>query len=196
MTPATYLPGHHQRARLMRYDTAVILKRFFFCEQSLIVTEAGWIAGVAPLPAKTTLARVLWEDSLTANELRQRVFELRYPSRLMEIGDEEPLVQLVDEARNAPNALAMFRSLVEVFKPALREAYQAYLELADELGDGPSIRFIEQAMREKDQQIAMLRELLPLMREAEPDAQATADAWIAELQGRLAALGGIGLDRV
>ncbi len=196
MTDTLYLPGHHERAKLMRYDTAVILKRFFFCEQSLIITEAGWIASVAPLPVKTTLARLLWEDSLTANELRQRVFELRYPSRLMEIGDEEPLVQLVDEARNAPNALAMFRSLVEVFKPALREAYQAYLELADELGDGPSIRFIDQAMREKDQQIAMLQKLLPLIRDAEPDKQAAADAWIAELQQRLAGLGSIGLDPV
>jgi uncharacterized ferritin-like protein (DUF455 family) len=114
----------------------------------------------------------------------------------MEIGDEEPLVQLVDEARNAPNALAMFRSLVEVFKPALRKAYQAYLELADELGDGPSIRFIDQAMREKDQQIAMLQNLLPLIRDAEPDKQAAADAWIAELQQQLAGLGGIGLDPV
>jgi len=43
----------------------------------------------------------------------------------MEMGDEEPLVQFVDEARNAPNALALFRSLSEVFKPALRDAYRA-----------------------------------------------------------------------
>jgi len=202
MTETLYLPGHQLRARLMRYDTAVILKRFFFCEQSLIVTQAGWIAGVAPLPVKTTLARLLWEDSLTGNELRQRVFELRYPNRLMEIGDEEPLVQLVDEARNAPSGLALFRSLAEVFKPALRDAYRAYLELADELGDGPSIRFIEQALREKEQQIAILRELMPLMRDAELDAQvsaeaeAEADAWVVELQQRLASLGGIGLDPV
>jgi uncharacterized ferritin-like protein (DUF455 family) len=196
MTTVAYLPGHHQRARLMRYDTAVILKRFFFCEQSLIVTQAGWIAGVAPLPVKTTLARMLWEDSLTANDLRQRVFELRYPSRLMEIGDEEPLVQLVDEARNAPSALALFRTLAEVWKPALRDAYRAYLELADELGDGPSLRFVEQALREKERQIATLHELLPLMEAAESEARAAADAWVAELAGRLAALGGIGLDPV
>jgi hypothetical protein len=114
----------------------------------------------------------------------------------MEIGEEEPLIGLVDEARNAPSALALFRLLTEVFKPALRDAYDAYLELADELGDGPSIRFVEQAAREKERQIAMLQELLPLMREAEPEAQAAADAWVAAFAERMAALGGIGLDPV
>ena len=196
MTVAHYLAGGHDRAKLMRYDTAVILKRIFFCEQSLIVTEAGWLAGIAPLPVKIDLARILWEDAMTADAIRQRVFELRYPSRLMEIGEEGPLVRLVDEARNAPSALALYRSLLEVFKPALLRAYRAYLELADEIGDGPSIRFIEQAAREKERQIADLAKLLPLMREAEPEAEAAADAWVAELDRRLAALGGIGLDPV
>ena len=191
-----YLPGTHIRAQLMRYDTAVILKRFFFCEQSLIVTQAGWLAQLAPLPIKTDVPRMMWEDSLTADAMRQRVFELHYPNRLMEIGDEEPLIQLVDEARNAPNALALYRSLLEVFKPALLAAYQAYLNLADELGDGPSRRFMEQAAREKTQQIAALTTLLPLMREAEPRADATATAWIEQLQARLVTLGGIGLDPI
>ena len=196
MTTTSYLPEHHARAKLMRYDTAVILRRFFFCEQSLIVTQAGWIAAIAPLPAKTTLARVLWEDSMTANDLRQRVFELRYPSRLMELGDEEPLIKLIDEARNAPSALALFQSLLEVFKPALLTVYQAYLEIADMIGEGPSLRFIEQAVRDKQRQIAMLHELLPMMREAEPEAQAAAAAWVAELKRRLTALGGVGLDPI
>lgn len=196
MTSTAYLPGTHERARLMRYDTAVILKRFFFCEQSLIVTQAGWLAAIAPLDVKTDLPRMFWEDSLTASALRQRVFELRYPSRLMELGDEEPLIHLVDEARNAPSALALYRSLLEVWKPALLRAYQEYLELADELGDGPSLRFMEQAAREKERQIAVLQHYLPLMQATEPAAEAAADAWIAELQTRLAMLGGIGLDPV
>ena len=196
MTVAQYLAGGHTRAKLMRYDTAVILKRIFFCEQSLIVTQAGWLAGIAPLPVKIDLSRMLWEDAMTANAMQQRVFELRYPSRLMEIGDEGPLIRLVDEARNAPSALALYRSLLEVFKPALLNAYRAYLELADEIGDGPSIRFIDQAAREKERQIADLEKLLPLMRDAEPEAVAAADAWVAELRRRLEALGGIGLDPV
>ena len=111
MDAAAYLPGQHERAKLMRYDTAVILKRFFFVEESLIISQAGWIAGVGTMEAKYTLARHMWEDSLTADSQRTRVFELRYPSRLMEMGDEEPLMRLVNEARNAPSGLALVQAL-------------------------------------------------------------------------------------
>ena len=31
-----YLPGDHERGRWMRLDAARILKRYFFCERSLI----------------------------------------------------------------------------------------------------------------------------------------------------------------
>lgn len=194
MVADAYLPGQHERAKLMRYDTAVILKRFFFVEQSLIITQAGWLAGIAPLDVMWALPHHMWEDSMTADAMRTRVFELRYPSRLMEIGEEGPLLRLVDEARNAPSALAMMQSLAEVFKPALLEAYNAYLSLADIIGDGPSIRFMELAAREKARQIEELRALMPQMRQAEPNAQAEADAWVAELKARLDAMGGIGLD--
>lgn len=196
MTADLYLPGSHTRAKLMRYDTAVILKRFFFCEQSLIVTQAGWLAAIAPLTVKTTLPHLMWQDAMTADAMRTRVFELRYPNRLMEIGEEGPLLRLVDEARNAPSALALFRSLLEVFKPALLKAYEDYLSLADVIGDGPSIRFMELAAREKAAHIETLTDLLPQMIAAEPDAQAEADAWVTQLQQQLDAMGGIGLDPV
>lgn len=196
MDASTYLPGQHERAKLMRYDTAVILKRFFFVEESLIISQAGWLAGVGTMESKYTLARHLWEDSLTGDAQRTRVFELRYPSRLMEIGDEEPLMRLVNEARNAPSGLAMVQSLAQVFKPALVAAYRAYLDLADVIGDGPSIRFMELALREKTQQVKELEELLPVLREYHPEDASTADAWCAEISRRLSAMGGIGLDPV
>lgn len=189
-----YLPGHHDRARLMRHDTAVILKRFFFVEQSLIITQAGWLAAVGPLDVKTRLPALMWQDAKTADDMRTRVFELRYPNRMMEIGSESALMNLVNEARNAPNALAMYRSLLEVFKPALRKAYQDYGALADEIGDGPSIRFMRLAIQEKDEQIRQLTAMLPLMETYAPDEKSAADAWVAELRARLDAIGGIGLD--
>ncbi len=191
-----YLPGQHRRAKLMRHDTAVILKRFFFVEQSLIITQAGWLAAIGPLEVKTKLPQLIWQDAKTADDMRTRVFELRYPNRMMEIGSESALMNLVSEARNAPNALAMYRSLLEVFKPALRKAYQDYLALADGIGDGPSIRFIRLAIQEKDEQIRLMSDMLPLMQTYMPEAKAAADAWVEELQTLLDAIGGIGLDPV
>ncbi len=191
-----YLLAQDPRASLMRYDTAVILKRFHFIEQSLVISEAGWIPAISPLLLKTTLARILWEDSLTAEAMRQRIFELRYPSRLLSKQGEEPLIQLVDEARDAPSALAFYLSLVEVFKPALLDVYHRYLELADAVGDGPSRRFMTQAYEEKGKQIKDLDAFRDAMLEAEPEKVAEAKAWVAELKQRLEGLGGIGLDPV
>ena len=70
------------RARLMRWDTAEILTRLFFLERSLIVSQAGWLPTARRLDVKASLARTLWEGALTADSLQNRVFELRYPSRL------------------------------------------------------------------------------------------------------------------
>ena len=52
-----YLPGRQERARLMRMDSAAILKRFFFCEEVLIRGQGGWLAAIAPFEIKMTLPR-------------------------------------------------------------------------------------------------------------------------------------------
>src|SRR5690242_2630043 len=121
------LPGAQLRSRYMRMDAANVLKRFFFAEQSLIVAQAGWLGWIQSLEVKTTLPRFTWEDALTANALRDRVFELRFPSRLLEAGSDAPMVAIFDEAINAPGPEAFVLSLGRVLVPALRDAYQVYL---------------------------------------------------------------------
>ena len=79
-----YLPGEHSRARFLRLDAATVLKRFYLCERSLIISQSAWLAGIAALEAKMTLPRFTWQDTLTAHALRERVFELRYPRRMLE----------------------------------------------------------------------------------------------------------------
>jgi Protein of unknown function (DUF455) len=184
------------RAALMRYDTAVILRRFYFIEKSLLIFQAGWIPAIAPVLLKTTLARMMWEDSLTAEAMRQRIFELRYPSRLLSQEGEKPLIQFVQEAGNAPNALAFFLSLLDVFKPALRNAYEMYLRQADAVGDGPSRRFMNLAHQEVERQVNDLESFRSAMLEVEQANVREAAEWVAELKTRLAELGGVGLDPV
>ena len=41
-TPA-FFSSPQPRARWMRHDVAQLLKRFFFCERSLVVTAGAWI---------------------------------------------------------------------------------------------------------------------------------------------------------
>ncbi|MEM7532813.1 MAG: DUF455 family protein [Chloroflexota bacterium] len=195
MMETAYLRMDSKRARLMRYDTAVILKRFYFCERQIALAEAGWIAGTAPLLLKIGYAQLMWEDTQAADAMRTRVFELRYPSRLMGRADEEPLITFLDELRHAPNALAFYLTLADLLKPALRDAYQAYLEVADSIGDGPSIRFMQSALRDKEKQLASLETFRDDMLDVSEEERRVAFAWLAEATSIFNQLGGIGLDK-
>lgn len=191
----SYLPGLAPRAARMRVDIATILKRFYFCERALVVAQAGWIAGTPRLDAKLALAHTLWEDALTADSCRTRVFELRYPNRMLRPGDDLPVISLFEDALHAPNYGALLLSLAQVFKPAQAAAYRQYLEAADELADGPSIRFMRMAALEKQEQIGRLAQLAEVaMEEISEDDKATARAWVEEVRNALSAVGGLALE--
>lgn len=192
--PQAYLPGMHSRALWLRMDAARILKRFFFCERALIVAQAGWIAGTAHFDAKLALPGFLWQDAMTADALRTRVFDLRYPSRLMEIGEDAPVVNVFEEAIHAPGAEAFLLALARVFKPALLAAYQEYLSLADELSDGPILRALRLAGAEKADQIAVLTRLANELLRAAPDRRSEAEAWVAGLGEQLLQAGGLSVE--
>src|SRR5262249_4765460 len=131
-----YLPS--TRELRVRLDTAQALTRLFYREQAAVLAAGGFVPWVAPLELKAELARTAWESALAAEALRERVFELRYPVRFLDDQAEEISV-------NTPDGL---RDLVA----ALRDDYAAYLDAADELADGPSIRIVEPALRDKQRQ--------------------------------------------
>lgn len=191
----TYLPGAY-RGAYMRYDTAVIIKRFFLCEKMLVIGQAGWLPGISDFELKLALPKMLWEDAMTANALRERVFELRFPSRILEVDADQPLVDLLDYAKHAPSGLAYLTALAEVFKPALKEAYVSYLQMADEIGDGPTYRFLRLAAEEKSAHIAYLEEQLAraVRSRGDTDAAVRDAEWVARMRELFAAVGGIGLE--
>ena len=196
VAPSTaYLPGRQDRARLMRMDSAAILKRFFFCEDALMRGQAGWLAALAPFEIKMTIPRFIWEDAQTADALRERVFELRYPSRLMEAGGDAPLVTIYEAARHAPSAAAYVSALAHALVPALGRAYRAYLEVADGLSDAPTTRFLDLAAREKEQQTHELAAMAAqLLSAAPPEERAAAERWRDAVAARLDSIGGVALD--
>ena len=102
----------------------------------------GWVPRVAPLEHKAELARTAWESALAADALRERVFELRYPVRFLDEQAEELSLAAPDD----------LRALVA----ALRDDYSAYLAAADELADGPSLRIVDSALRDKQRQAGSL----------------------------------------
>jgi uncharacterized ferritin-like protein (DUF455 family) len=181
----------------MRLDAGAILKRFHFLERALLISTAGWIPGVLSIEVKALLARASWQSSLTGHELRERVFELRFPSRLMEVGDDAPLVRLYEASAHAPSGVALLDALGEVYLPALAEAYEHYLSESDELADGPTRRFLTLSAGEKRTLIGEIREAVALERLArgdDPDGERDAAAWVAAVAALLDEVGGVGLD--
>lgn len=189
-----YLPGQFQRAQWLRLDSAKILKRFFFCERALIKSQAGWLAGIADFEVKLALPYHFWQDALTAHALRERVFELKFPSRMMEIGDDQPLLDVFEEAANAPSGEAYVLSLARVYKPALLAAYRDYVSQADPLTDGPILRALRLAVDEKAEQIATLTQFANDMLKTVPERRHQAEAWVAALSERLGQVGGLSIE--
>jgi hypothetical protein len=179
----------------MRSDTAQLLKRFYFCERSLLISQASWIPAIAPLEIKINLARHIWQSAETAHSLRERIFELRFPSRLLEEeGADSSLITLFDAVRDSPSVPAFLLSMGRVLLPAMRDAYQSYLKASDLIADGPTHRFLTQALADKTEQVAALESWLgeDLLEKSEAWEEAT--AWRDEVAKRLSVVDGVGIE--
>ena len=195
MSPSTdFLLSPEPRARWMRLDTAQLLKRFFFCERSLLVSEAAWIPAIAPLEIKTGLARFVWQSAETAHSLRNRVFELRFPSLLLEEeGADHALIELFSAVKNSPSVEAFLLSIGKVLLPALRDSYREYLEASDEIADGPTHRFLSLALSEKEEQVRAFEKWSEAALSRNPALREEALTWTRAVAERLTGVGGVGV---
>jgi hypothetical protein len=132
----SYLPPTRELRE--RLDTAQRLTRLFYRERAIVLACGGWIPFVAGLEEKSELAMTAWESALAADALRERVFELRYPSRFLD--DQAEAIPI-----EGPGDLVRLAA-------RLQDDYRSYLDAADELADGPSIRIVEAAVRDKERQ--------------------------------------------
>ncbi len=191
---STVLLSRQARARWMRLDTAQLLKRFFFCERSLLLGYASWIPRVASLEIKTGLAHFLWQNAETAHALRNRVFELRFPSRLLEEeGADRALIELSGAVKDGPSVPAFLLSAGKVLLPALNEAYEEYLAGSDAIADGPTHRFLRLAAQEKAQQISTFERWADVELSRSTGLLTPALAWTEAASARLAEIGGVGV---
>jgi uncharacterized ferritin-like protein (DUF455 family) len=146
----TYLPP--TRTLRVRLDTAQLLTRLFYREQAIALACGGFIPFVARLEQKAELAQTAWESALAADALRERVFELRYPSRFLEEQAEDIAVE------SPADLLALVQRLAD--------DYREYRESGDELADGPSLRLVAEALADKERQARALGGIV--LEEADP----------------------------
>ena len=187
------LPVEPTSEALLRLDAAAVLKRFCQLERSLVTSCAAWVPAVHRLEGKELLARAAWQNAMTARALRERVFELRYPDRSLAVERDRELVTLFGAAVNAPDAPAFLQALGEVYIPALRRAYEDYLDASDDVADGPTRRFLRLAVAEKVQQQNAFSNAARYERRVDRRGAEDARRWIHALSRALAELGGVSL---
>jgi uncharacterized ferritin-like protein (DUF455 family) len=187
--------NEQSRSRWMRLDTAHLLKRFFFCQRSLIISQAAWIPLIAPLEIKTALARFIWQNAETAHALRERVFELRFPSRLFATeASDGPLVDLFDAVKHSPSPAAFLSGIGNLLLPALRDGMAEYVRASDPIADGPTHRFLRMALIDMDEQLSAFKEWSAAELSRAPGEKSDADMWVSQLAERLSAIGGVGVE--
>jgi hypothetical protein len=110
-----------------RVDTAQELTRFHYLARAVALAAASQVPHTPVLEEKAELARVAWEQTLAADAFRERVFELRYPVRVLE--------EWASADTDTPPP-----------QDELVSAYRAFLAATDELDDGPTERVVGQAL--------------------------------------------------
>ncbi|MDX6486712.1 MAG: hypothetical protein QOF43_1865, partial [Gaiellaceae bacterium] len=105
---------------------------------------------------KAALARVAWQHVLAGDAFRERVFELRYPTRFLEEGADAPLIRVYEAAIDAPDAESFLAGLSDALLPDLAARAQTFMSETDELDDGPTRRIVESALRDVDEQLSAL----------------------------------------
>jgi hypothetical protein len=111
-----------------RVDTAQELTRFHYLTRAVALAAGVQIAHTPTLEEKAELARVAWEQALAADAFRERVFELRYPVRVLEDWRDPG-------AETTPIAAG-----------ELEHRYRGFLAATDTLDDGPTERIVRQAI--------------------------------------------------
>ena len=139
-----------------RVDTAQVLTRFHYLSRAIALACGGWIAATPKLETKAALARVAWQHTLAGDTFRERVFELRYPTRFLEEGSDAPLIRVYEAAIDAPGPDEFLGGLAHSLLPEYAVRLGSFLAQTDELDDGPTVRIVQQALRDVEEQAVLL----------------------------------------
>jgi len=166
------------------------LLRFAYVERRLMRLLASRIVTLPERDLKVLLARLQYEASLHVGELRARIVELRTNARRLDRVPAAGLERLFDEAEHMHGSYPFLAVVATLIKPALREAYQRYLEASNGVADYGSVRILRQQLADEQEHARLLDQALADLSPSQADRDAAA-AYERALAPYLAAAGGI-----
>lgn len=162
-----------------------ILKRYAYLERACMRTLAGWLPGVPEWEAKNLFGLHVWESADAANELRDRLKELRnyQPERFL-----SPTLELVfKELDVAQNTAEVIATVYLVVKKSLLEAYRTHPDVTWSGFDNPTVKVAEKLIPQTGQQVQWAEAFFETIQAHYPGWE----AWQVYIAGLLEADGGV-----
>ena len=169
---------------------AARLHRFAYAAERLMFLQAAHIISTPERDVKVLLARLQYENSQHASQFKARLPELRVSRTKAYQAPDVSLQMVFDEAIYATNTVELLAGLIKVFKPALLEAYQRYVNETNGLADYPTVRILKTVIAEAAEGLRLLEAAYHDVVDT-PKKEAEAEAWSNTLRNLLAAAGGI-----
>lgn len=177
--PATTLPPRWDWRPVT--DCVPQLIALFQLGRELVLTEAGWLAGVPYWDAKQAIARHVLEGAQHVESILKRLHELK--ATTAEHKQVAGLEDLVGDLASAGDGDAWLRTLYGELKPWFVARIEEYLQASDPVMDQPSRVVLERVAAEQRAQCEWFRRFQPRFSAWEsPDSP----AWLAYARRRLA----------
>ena len=151
-----------------RYDVESMARRvrnFRYAEEWMMLTMGGWLATVPEVPVKTGLGKVIWETARVADELGNRLPELRCGRKSVTSSEASnegfaAFIQEIADPERPDLSIEKLSGIFDVLKPHLVAVYEETMRETDKISDAPTIEILEDAVRRARRHITWGHEVL------------------------------------
>ena len=152
------------------------LHRFAYAAERLMFLQAAHIISTPERDVKVLLTRLQYEDSQHASQFKARLPELRVSKTKAYQSPDASLQIVFDEGMYAANTVELLAGLTKVFKPALLDAYQRYVNETNGLADYPTARILKTVIAEVEDGLRLLEAAYDDIIDT-PEKEAEAETW-------------------
>ena len=152
----------------------------------------GWIALTPELSAKLLLGRHVWDNAQHADALGKRLPELRAHAQMSEPANAAfvAFMNAIEEPERPGQTVERLVGVYRVLKPHLLASYEDHLRRVNSVYEPPTERILMRLVEDERRHVAAgSRSCAHLS--ATPELAERGEAWQAQLEGLLAAAGGV-----
>jgi hypothetical protein len=171
-------------------EAADQLRRLAYAEERMMFLYASRVVTIPERDLKVLLGRLQYEAGGRADQLRQRIQELRVSAKRLKQSPDENLTTFFNELEHLPGTDPFLAALVDLVLPALVAGYRDYLAATNHLADYPSVRILKANLKEAEEHLQLLRIVQTEITPDDADKQLT-ETWKRHLKVVLDAASGV-----